>query len=64
MLYVFHDGEYFASVNDNLEVRRVKDINRASYWESKSNAKSWEKTIRINHPKMAMKPAGLTLVEK
>lgn len=62
MLYVFHDGEYFASVNDNLEIRRVRDINRASYWESKSNAKSWEKKIKINHPKMEMKTAGLKLI--
>lgn len=62
MLYVFHDGEYFATVNDDLDVKRVKDINRASYWTTKSNAKSWEKRIKITHPKMALKPAGLTLI--
>jgi|APGre2960657423_1045063.scaffolds.fasta_scaffold112209_1 hypothetical protein len=64
MLYVFHDGEYFATVNDNLEIRRVKDINRASYWTEKRTAKSWEKKIKINHPKMELKNAGLTLIEK
>jgi hypothetical protein len=62
MLYVFHDGEYFATVNDNLEIRRVKDINRANYWTTKKSAKSWERAIKINHPKMEMKQAGLTLI--
>ena len=64
MLYVFHDGEYFLTVNDNLDIKRVKDINRASYWTEKRVAKSWEKTIKINHPKMELKNAGLTLIEK
>lgn len=64
MLYVFHDGEYFLTVNDNLDIKRVKDINRASYWAEKRTAKSWEKTIKINHPKMELKNACLTLIEK
>lgn len=63
MIYVFHDGEYFATVNDNLEIRRVKDINRASYWTEKRTTKSCEKN-QDKPSEDGTKNAGLTLIEK
>lgn len=61
VLYVFKVKGGFVRVGKTLKLSIVKTIEEAGYWTNKSDAKSWENTIKNKYPDSKMKEATLKL---
>jgi len=65
-LYIFKiqdENKYVRVIPKPLNVRRTKNINDASWWMSKSVAKSWEGSIKTKFPSAEIIPVDMTLKE-
>ncbi len=59
--YVFSDGESFVKISKNLKLGKTKDIDKASFWTSKSSVNSWIRYVSSKYPEMDLKEAMLTI---
>ena len=65
-LYIFKiqaENKYVQVSTKTFKVRRTKNINNASWWFTKSNAKSWEYPIKAKFPSAEMIPVEMSLKE-
>ncbi len=65
-LYIFKiqdENTYVQASTKTFKVRRTKNINDASWWFTKKNAKSWESSIKAKFPSAEMIPVDMTLNE-
>lgn len=65
-LYIFKiqdENKYVRVIPKTLNVRRTKNINDASWWMSKSVAKSWEGSIKTKFPSAEMIPVDMSFTE-
>ena len=65
-LYIFKiqdDNTYVQASTKTFKVRRTKNINNASWWFTKKNAKSWESSIKAKFPSAIMIPVDMSLTE-
>lgn len=62
MFYVFTNGSEFVVVGKTtMLLRKVKSLEKASYWTKLKNANSWIKYIQAKYPDMELKECILTL---
>jgi hypothetical protein len=59
--YVFSDGESFVKISKSLKLGKTKDIDKASFWASKSSVNSWIRYVSSKYPEMVLKEAKLTI---
>jgi len=66
-LYIFkildETNTYIQASTKTFKVRRTKNINNASWWFSKKNAKSWESSIKVKFPSATIIPVDMSLTE-
>ena len=65
-LYIFKiqdDNTYVQARTKTFKVRRTKNINNASWWFTKKNAKSWESSIKAKFPSATMIPVDMSFSE-
>jgi hypothetical protein len=65
-LYIFkiQDENKYVKVSDKtFKSRRTKNINDASWWFTKKNAKSWESSIRAKFPSAEIIPVDMAFKE-
>lgn len=62
MFYVYTYKDKFVTINkSNLKRGLTRNIEKASYWNSKSIAIPWGSMIRAKYPTAELKEAKLTL---
>lgn len=57
--YVFKYGNGYIKVSKNLKLSLTKDIDKCSYWISKTEANSWEKSISTKYPGAKLVECGI-----
>lgn len=65
-LYIFKiqtENKYVHVSTKTLKVRRTKNINDASWWFTKKNARSWESSIKEKFPSAEIIPVDMTFTE-
>ena len=66
-LYIYkiqdEPNTYVKVSTKTFKCRRTKNINDASWWFSKKNAKSWESSIKVKFPQAIIIPVDMSLTE-
>lgn len=62
MVYIYKIGDSFLKINNKtISYCKVKNINRASFFDKKSTAKSWLRHILSKYPNAELKKAEIKL---
>ena len=65
-LYIYkiqNENTYVQASTKTFKVRRTKNINNASWWFTKKDAKSWEHQIKAKFPSAEIIPVNMSLNE-
>jgi hypothetical protein len=63
-IYKIPNEDSYVKVNTKtFRYRRTKNINDASWWFTKKNAKSWESPIKVKFPQAIIIPVDMSLTE-
>ena len=65
-LYIYkiqNENTYVKVSTKTFKCRRTKNINDASWWFTKKNAKSWESPIKVKFPQAIIIPVDMSLTE-
>ena len=63
-IYKIPNEDSYVKVNTKtFRYRRTKNINDASWWFTKKNAKSWESPIKVKFPEASIIPVDMSFTE-